>query len=237
MMDALYKTYGTHLVENRIYESLDKYWDDLIKEFRRVNIESNISDSEIESIIDTNIADQIARELLNPKSFDSKPLVLNLKKNLLGLTHKHEFVPTADEADESDIMPGTETGAIESAVNNALNLNELYLLARNLIPRIAARISIKNINMTKPTPKDIAETLRRIASGIDNSKNPDPALVAKDIKNVISSLNPEPKKKELSPKDTVEALRKIASGIEASKKPDPALVAKDIKQLLSVLES
>ena len=38
-------------------------------------------------------------------------------------------------------------------------------------------------------PSDLAQNLRRIASAIENSKNPSRELVLKDIKNVVASIH------------------------------------------------
>jgi hypothetical protein len=44
-------------------------------------------------------------------------------------------------------------------------------------------------------PSQVVDTLRRIATAIENSKRPDPTLVAADLKKVIANLteptNPE----------------------------------------------
>ena len=42
--------------------------------------------------------------------------------------------------------------------------------------------------MSTPTPDQVSNRLRQMADAIDNSKNPDPARVAADIKRVIASL-------------------------------------------------
>lgn len=42
--------------------------------------------------------------------------------------------------------------------------------------------------MSNPSPSQIANSLRRIAAGIDNSQNPDQRLVVRDLKKVLASV-------------------------------------------------
>ncbi len=41
-------------------------------------------------------------------------------------------------------------------------------------------------------PSETAETLRKIAAAIDNSKNPDRRMVAADLKRVLAAVEEEP---------------------------------------------
>jgi hypothetical protein len=92
--------------------------------------------------------------------------------------------------------------------------------------------------MANPSPKQTSDRLRQIATGIENSKSPDPAKVAQAIREIVSALTPPASapKKNITPKQAAESLRKIASGIEKAQSPDPAKVAQHIKALLDQIQ-
>ena len=81
--------------------------------------------------------------------------------------------------------------------------------------------------MANPTPREVSDYLRAIATGIDGSKNPNPTRVAADIKKVIVALSPAapapaPKPIKLSFKGDVgdEALMARAAAEVAKLRPE-----------------
>lgn len=96
-----------------------------------------------------------------------------------------------------------------------------------------------------PKPSEISAELRKIAAGIDDAQQPQPALVADAIKSVLDAVQTSVAPAEApaaaapaaapSPAQVASTLKKIAAGIENSKNPDPAKVAAAIKRVVTVL--
>lgn len=86
-------------------------------------------------------------------------------------------------------------------------------------------------------PNQFADQLRKIATGIESSKNPDRAKVAGALKGVLAQVAQErPAPQAKSPSAVAAELRAIAEGIDNSKKPDRGRVAAAIKGVLSQLD-
>lgn len=85
-------------------------------------------------------------------------------------------------------------------------------------------------------PNQFADQLRKIATGIEKSKNPDRAKVAGALKGVLAQVAQEqPASQPKGPSAVASELRAIADGIDNSKKPDRGKVASAIKGVLSQL--
>lgn len=101
------------------------------------------------------------------------------------------------------------------------------------------------------SPSELSASLRRIAAGIDKSKNPDRKLVAKDIKSLLASVEgeapvaslevpaveaaPVAAPAALSPTAAAEAIQAIATKLASSKNPDRSAVIHDIKNVINAL--
>ena len=84
-------------------------------------------------------------------------------------------------------------------------------------------------------PTTAASHLRRIATALDNSKNPDPSRVSAELRKLVAAISdPEAPaapvaKTAAAPSDIASELRGIADKLARTKNPDRAKVASAIK--------